>query len=87
MSPQSGEILSPERAARAVEDPVELGVELPLLEQLVLVLHEQLDPLDRRRRRLGDGGRRPGQQEVLREAQLLTAAAAGGHLVFWKIRL
>ena len=70
---------SPERASCAVQDPVKLGIELPLLQQLVLVLHEELDPLDRRRRRLRDGGRRPGEEKVLREAELFTA---GGHLVF-----
>ena len=71
---------SPESPDGAVDDPRVGFVQTPRLQHLPLVLNQQLDALYRRRRRLGDDGRRPRQDKVLCEPEQRARGRLLAHL-------
>ena len=63
--------LCSEGASGTLDDATVRLVQRPHLQHLILVLDEQLDALDGRRRRLRDDGRRATQSKVLRKPKLI----------------
>jgi len=81
ISQDIGEISSPEGVdSLCLEDPggavddTSVGlVQAALLDHLVLVLHQQLNPLDRGSGGLGDAGSHSGEHEALEKSQFLVS--------------
>jgi hypothetical protein len=74
-SPEGIDTLGLEDAEGAVDDTLVGLVQAALLDHLVLVLDEELHPLDGSSGRLGHAGRHAGQHEVLDETKLLLVTA------------
>ena len=80
-SPEGVDTLGLHDPGAAVHDTLVRPVQTALLDHLVLVLDQELDPLDGGSHGLGDPGSHSGQHEVLKEPELLSVTHSEALLV------
>ena len=76
-TPERGDALVGNDALGAVADALVALLQAAALDHLVLVLQQQLDALNGRRGRLGDGGSHAAEEKVLDKGQLALGLALG----------